>query len=275
MHSDHTTATSPMADIQGRSDARRIAIDKVGVKGVSYPITWQCALSGKTQHTVASFNFYVGLPHHQKGTHMSRFMEVLHRHHEDLGVDQIIALGRDMRTCLDADEAYLEIRFPYFIDKRAPVSKAQGLLNIEVSIEASCGQDVAQDVLVMALRVPAMSLCPCSKEISDYSAHSQRCQIDLAVRFVPGKQMSIEQLFDVAEAAASSPVYPVLKRPDEKQVTEAAYDNPKFVEDIVRDLATKLDQHAELAWYRVSSENFESIHNHNAYALVERDKQHR
>ena len=264
--------TSEMADVQAASDARRIAINKVGVKDVTYPITLHCPATGGAQHTVAKVNMYVGLPHDQKGTHMSRFLEVLNRHHDELRSDQIMEVCRDIRKRLDAEEAHLELSFPYFIHKEAPVTGAPGMLEIGVTFEALSSAVPGQSTFVMGLNVPAMSLCPCSKEISDYGAHSQRCLIKVRVQFMPGKVMWIEQLFEIVEQSASAPVYAVLKRPDEKYVTEAAYDNPKFVEDIVRDLALKLDALDELASYQVTSENFESIHNHNAFAFIERDK---
>ena len=266
------TATADMADVQAGGDARRIAIDKVGVKDITYPITLHCPATGGVQHTVASVNMYVGLPHHQKGTHMSRFLEVLNRHHEELRSDQIMAVCRDIRDCLDADEAHLELSFPYFIHKQAPITGAPGMVDIVVTFEACCSSVPGQDTFTMGMKVPAMSLCPCSKEISDYGAHNQRCLIEVRVRFVPGKMMWIEQLFDIAEQSASAQIYAVLKRPDEKHVTESAYGNPKFVEDIVRDLVVRFDALDELAWYQITSENFESIHNHNAYAFIERDK---
>jgi GTP cyclohydrolase I len=174
-----------------------------------------------------------------------------------------------MKERLEAEEAHLELQFPYFIDKKAPVTGAPGKLDIQVSFQCSSG--VAED-FVMSVKAPAKSLCPCSKEISDYGAHNQRCLIEARVRFAEGKMMWIEELFDIVEQAASTQVFAVLKRPDEKWVTESAYDNPKFVEDIVRDLALSLEAEDRIAWYQANSENFESIHNHNAYALIEKDK---
>lgn len=262
-----------MADVQASHDDRNVAIDKVGVKHIRYPITLHCPATGGVQHTVARVNMYVGLPHHQKGTHMSRFLEVLNKHHEELRSDQIMDVCRDIRHRLESEEAHLELTFPYFIHKNAPVTESPGMLDIEVTFEASSSSITGKDVFLMGLKVPATSLCPCSQEISDYGAHNQRCEIEAKVRFAPGKMMWIEQLFDVVEHAASTQVFAVLKRPDEKYVTEAAYDNPKFVEDIVRDLALHLDADDRIGWYQINSENYESIHNHNAYAFIERDKQ--
>lgn len=266
----NTVASSEaIPDVQASHDDRKVPIDKVGVKISAYPITLRCPLTGGVQHTVASINMYVGLPHYQKGTHMSRFLELLNTHHEQLKSDQIMGVCHDMKQRLEADEAHLELRFPYFIHKQAPVTAAPGMLDIEVTFEASSND---QDDFIMGLKVPATSLCPCSKEISLYGAHNQRCEMEVKVRFEDGRFMWIEELFDVVEKAASSPVYAVLKRPDEKHVTERAYENPKFVEDIVRDLALALDAEQRISWYQVNSENHESIHNHNAYAFIEKDK---
>jgi len=181
----------------------------------------------------------------------------------------VMAVCHDMRERLEAEEAHLELAFPYFIHKKAPVTGAPGMLDIEVTFEASCN---AHEDFVMGIKVPGTSLCPCSKEISLYGAHNQRCEMEVKVRFEDGRFMWIEELFDVVEKTASSPVYAVLKRPDEKHVTERAYENPKFVEDIVRDLALALDAEPRISWYQVNSENHESIHNHNAYAFIEKDK---
>ena len=263
----------PMADVQGSPDARRIAIDKVGVKNVRYPITLHCPATGGKQHTVANINMYVGLPHYQKGTHMSRFLEVLNKHHASIRSDQIMSVCQDMQERLEAEEAHLELSFPYFIDKKAPVTGQPGKLDIEVTFDVSTSSLPGKgNDFVMSIKVPATSLCPCSKEISAYGAHNQRCVMDARVRFRDGEFLWIEDLFAIVEMAASTQVFAVLKRPDEKWVTEAAYDNPKFVEDIVRDLAVALDKVDKIVWFQVQSENFESIHNHNAYAFIEKDK---
>lgn len=264
-----TKVTAVMPDVQAGPDTRQIPIDKVGVKDITYPITLKCPATGGVQHTVAKVNMYVSLPHHQKGTHMSRFLEVLNRHHLELRSNQIMTVAHDMKRRLKAEEAHLELTFPYFIHKKAPVTGAPGMLDIEVTFEASSNQ---YDDFIMGIKVPATSLCPCSREISAYGAHNQRCIMEVAVRFVEGKYMWIEELFELVEQAASTQVFAVLKRPDEKWVTEQAYDNPKFVEDIVRDLALALDAEDRVCWYRANSENHESIHNHNAYAFIEKDK---
>ncbi|MEX0777112.1 MAG: GTP cyclohydrolase FolE2 [Phycisphaeraceae bacterium] len=261
-----------MPDVQASHDTRNVAIDKVGVKNITYPITLHCPTTGGKQHTVARVNMYVGLPHYQKGTHMSRFLEVLNEHHLDLRSDQIMEVCHHIKDRLEAKEAHLELRFTYFIPKLAPVTAAPGLLDIEVTFEATSNQT---DDFVMGIKVPATSLCPCSKEISEYGAHNQRCEMEVRVRFARGKMMWIEDLFKIVEHCASTQVFAVLKRPDEKWVTERAFENPKFVEDIVRDLAIALNREDRIAWYHITSENFESIHNHNAYAQIERTKQPR
>ncbi len=256
-----------MPDVQSRDDRRNVAIDKVGVKNVTYPVTLRTP-DGGTQTTVASINMYVSLPHHQKGTHMSRFLEVLNDHNsQPVTPDQIPAIGRAIKAKLDAENAHLELSFTYFIKKLAPVTKAAGLMDYRVTLSVHSNGD---DDFVIGVRAPATSLCPCSKEISVYGAHNQRCEIEARVR--ARGMLWIEDLASMMERAASAEVYAVLKRPDEKYVTERAYENPKFVEDIVRDLALILDADDRIAQYTITSENFESIHNHNAYAEITRDK---
>lgn len=258
-----------MPDVQGSEDSRQVPINKVGVKDIRYPITLKCPATDGKQHTVAMVNMYVALPHDQKGTHMSRFLEVLNKHHQGIDSSDVMQVARDMRSRLEAEEAHMEMTFPYFIDKKAPITGQPGKLDIEVTFEAVAN---GTEDFILGIKVPATSLCPCSKEISEYGAHNQRCEMEAKVRFVDGQFMWIEELFELVEKCASTQVFAVLKRPDEKFVTEDAYDHPKFVEDIVRDLAIAMDAESRIAWYQVASENFESIHNHNAYAVVERDK---
>ncbi|MCL4195917.1 MAG: GTP cyclohydrolase I FolE2 [Phycisphaerales bacterium] len=260
------TLESPMADVQSLADSRRLAIDKVGVKNVVYPITLRTPC-GKPQTTVATIDMYVSLPHDRKGTHMSRFLEALNEHRDCIRPEQIITMCQDLRERLDAKEAHVRVEFTYFIEKLAPVSKQPGLMDYRVTFE--CASNGFDD-FVMKVAAPAASLCPCSKEISRYGAHNQRCEITAEVRFQG--QLWIEDVVGILEKAASSELYSILKRPDEKFVTEAAYESPKFVEDIVRDAATALNRDDRIVWYRVRSENFESIHNHNAYAEITRDK---
>lgn len=258
-----------MPDVQASADGRQVAIDRVGVKEVVYPMRLKTKAGGE-QATVANINMYVALPHHQKGTHMSRFLEVLNEHKcQPLTPDDIPAVTEAIRVRLNAAEAHFEASFTYFVEKHAPVTKQAGLMNYEVTFECtatSAGQD-----MVLRVAAPATSLCPCSKEISAYGAHNQRCRIEAAIR-TEGEMLWIEDLVTRLENAASHPVYAVLKRPDEKYVTEKAFDNPKFVEDIIRDLAMELDADESICWYQISSENFESIHSHNAFAQIEKDR---
>ncbi|MEM1071971.1 MAG: GTP cyclohydrolase FolE2 [Planctomycetota bacterium] len=266
------TPTQPatIPDIQGAPDERRVAIDKVGVKNVTYPMTLRTR-DGRTQQTVATISMYVALPHHQKGTHMSRFLEVLNDHSgEPLTPDRIPELTAKIRDRLNADTAHFEATFKYFIAKPAPVTKQEGLMDYDVRFECTSNGSPETSDFIVGVAAPATSLCPCSKEISQYGAHNQRCRISTRVRFEG--DLWIEDLVETLESAASSPVYAVLKRPDEKYVTEAAYDNPKFVEDIVRDLALALDAEDRVTWYEIDSENYESIHSHNAYAQLSRSK---
>jgi GTP cyclohydrolase IB len=260
----HDPASMP--DVQGLSDARNIPIDKVGVKDVTYPITLRTP-DGGTQSTIATINMYVSLPHHQKGTHMSRFLEVLNENSEGLTPERIPEITREIRRRLDAKDAHLELHFTYFIRKEAPITGAAGLMDYQVSFE--CHSNEHSD-FIMGVTAPATSLCPCSKEISRFGAHNQRCLISAKVRF--DGVLWIEDLVETLENAASSEVYAVLKRPDEKHVTEVAYENPKFVEDIVRDLAVALEKDDRIRWCSINSENLESIHNHSAYAQITRDK---
>jgi len=266
-----TTATS-LPDIQKTGDAREVAINKVGVTGVRYPISLRTPGQGQGNeflHTVATINMFVSPPHDVKGTHMSRFLEVLNEYHTELCSDTLHLVTQRMKEKLHSEEAYLEVSFPYFIDKPAPVTGQVGKLDFDVTFELASN---GFDDFVMTLKIPATSLCPCSKEISDYGAHNQRCDMSVSVRVADGVHLWIEELFHIVEQCASTQVFSVLKRPDEKWVTERAYENPKFVEDIVRDLALALEKDDRIVWYQCSSENYESIHNHNAYAFIEKDK---
>ena len=263
---DAKNEASLMPDVQGSADRRNVSIDRVGVKAVRYPITLR-EPGGGQQSTVASINLYVSLPKHKKGTHMSRFLEILNRHHRRITPSQITPILHEMKTRLMASDAHIEMTFPYFIEKTAPVTGARGLMDYVCSFE---GTSNGEDDFILGVKAPATSLCPCSKEISSYGAHNQRCEISARVRFTG--ELWIEDLVKIMETAASAPVYAVLKRPDEKFVTEQAFDNPKFVEDIIRDLALAMDADPRITWYSIESENFESIHNHNAYACLERRK---
>lgn len=255
-----------MEDIQNHKDNRNIDIDQVGVKGIRYPITVLDKDMGK-QQTVAKINMYVNLPRYYKGTHMSRFVEILNEHSRRISLENFSQILQEMKDRLNAESAHMEITFPYFINKAAPVSGIQGLMEYKCTFKGSLkkGSD-----LVIMINVPITTLCPCSKEISDFGAHNQRGEVRLQVRFK--KFVWIEDLIKLAEKAASSDVYSVLKREDEKYVTEKAYQNPRFVEDIVREIAVKLNNDPNITWFAVESENFESIHNHNAYAYIEKRK---
>jgi GTP cyclohydrolase IB len=261
------SATLP--DIQSTLDQRNVPINKVGVKGVRYPITLRTPGHSGSMTTVATINMYVALPAEEKGTHMSRFLEVLNEHHQSLSSTTINKVCKAMKERLKAKEAHLELSFPYFIDKKAPVTGQPGKLDIDVTFEMTSN---GVDDFILGIKVPATSLCPCSKEISKYGAHNQRCEMTVRVRLRDGELLWIEELFDMIEQCASTQVFPVLKRPDEKWVTERAYENPKFVEDIVRDMSVVLNADERIVWYECYSENYESIHNHNAYAFVTKDK---
>jgi GTP cyclohydrolase I len=257
-----------MKDIQSERDTRNIPINKVGVKKVKYPITIFDKVK-KFQQTVASINMYVNLPHEDKGTHMSRFIEILHEIRHKVSTQTLSAILNQMKEQLKAQSAQIELIFPYFIEKKAPISRAVGLMDYNCSFIASCDSESEIDI-IMEVNVPITSVCPCSKEISDYGAHNQRGNVKLRVRFV--KLVWLEDMISLVEKSASSEVFSILKRVDEKEVTERGYQNPKFVEDIIRDIVQKLDSNRKITWYEVEVENFESIHNHNAYAYIVRDK---
>jgi GTP cyclohydrolase I len=262
-----TQATVSIVDVQGSPDARRLAIDKVGIKDIRHPVVIRDR-NGQPQHTVGSFSIYVHLPHDRRGTHMSRFVEILNRYEEPLSVATLRTLLHQISTALESDAVYLEVRFPYFVTKRAPVSGVTSLLDYDVTLTGKLqGKNSTVDIKVV---VPVTSLCPCSKQISDYGAHNQRSHVTLSARIE--EQLWIEELIDMVEEEASCEIYGLIKRPDEKFITERAYDNPKFVEDLVRDIAARLNADPRVHAYTLESENFESIHNHSAYALIRADK---
>ena len=263
-------APEEIEDVQGSPDTRQIPIDKVGIKGIRHPVRVSDR-NGREQHTVATFNMYVNLPHNFKGTHMSRFVEVLNNYEYEITVESFREVLNEMTRVLEAQSGHIEMSFLYFIDKAAPVTGVRSLLDYEVTFTGTLTDDALPCVEVKVV-VPVTSLCPCSKQISQYGAHNQRSHVTLAVR--SQKFVWIEELIDIAEEQASCQLYGLLKRSDEKFVTERAYDNPKFVEDMVRDVAACLDSDPRIESYIVESENFESIHNHSAYALVERDFRH-
>ena len=252
-----------LADVQAGSDERNIRIDKVGVKDIRYPITVKDR-SNEAQQTIGTVNMYVDLPHDFKGTHMSRFLEVLNEHTGRISVDRVPEILRQMRERLEAETAHFAVTFSYFMEKKAPITGSPGMMAYECGFEASSGK---VDDFVLSVGIPIATLCPCSKEISDRGAHNQRGAVDVKVRFTG--EMWIEELVEMVEESASCDLYPVLKRADEKFVTEKAFDNPRFVEDIVREVALKLRKDERVSWFQVSVENFESIHSHNAYAFIE------
>ena len=270
-----------LPDIQSEVDYRSIAIDRVGVKTMLHPVR-VAAPGGAAVPTVAHVDMFVGLPPHQKGTHMSRFVEIMQGFDGNIDFHGMHRLMVAMLDRLEAETGWIELRFPYFISKIAPVSGVSSLLDYHVTLRAEMARGISDLGFMRALfsdgfrlslkvQVPVTSLCPCSKEISDYGAHNQRSHVTITAEL--RGPMTIEELVAVAEQEASCEVYGLLKRPDEKYVTERAYDNPKFVEDMVRDVAGRLDRDSRVRAYVVESENFESIHKHSAYALIESRKE--
>jgi len=253
-------------DVQGRVDTRRIPINRVGIKDIKHPVRVKDRSAGE-QHTIATFNMYVNLPHNFKGTHMSRFVEVLHGERE-ISVESFRGMLEKMTERLEADAGHIEMSFPFFVMKKAPVSGVESLMDYQASLIGERRNGHTE--MWIEVVVPVTSLCPCSKKISDYGAHNQRSHVTIKAKL--RRHIWIEELIRIAETEASCELYGILKRPDEKYVTERAYDNPKFVEDLVRDVAKRLNDEERVAAYVVEAENFESIHNHSAYALIEKDK---
>ncbi len=250
-----------LKDVQSEPDFRKISINKVGVKDIRYPVVVMDRDAGR-QHTVAKVNMYVNLPHHFRGTHMSRFIEVLNKHRNGIDTRNVRQILHDMEQQLDAEKAYFEIEFPYFITKAAPVSGEKAKMEYTCRLLAVSDEDC----YLLEVRVPVLSLCPCSKEISDHGAHNQRSIITVQIK--ARDRIWIEDLIALAESSASSDIYSILKREDEKYITEKSYENPMFVEDIVRSAAEKLIKTEGILWFSVESENMESIHNHSAYAQI-------
>jgi GTP cyclohydrolase I len=253
-------------DVQSTVDTRHLAIQRVGVKGVRYPVMLKTVTG--TQPSVGTWNMYVHLPQEKKGTHMSRFIALLEDNRGPLDVAKFSGLMHQMVTLLEADSGRIEVSFPYFINKIAPVSGVESLMDYEVGFTG----EIRNGMIEVTLRVlvPVTSLCPCSKKISEYGAHNQRSHI--TVNALLNGELAVDELIAKIEAQASCELYGLLKRPDEKYVTERAYDNPKFVEDLVRDVAGMLNAEEGISAYTLEAENFESIHNHSAYALIENDK---
>jgi GTP cyclohydrolase I len=256
--------SSILVDTQNQKDERCIPIDKVGVRGLRFPIQVRDR-ARQHQETIASVGMFVDLPHDFKGTHMSRFVEVLNSHGNLVHVENIPDILQEMQSRLHAKTAHLEMEFPYFLEKSAPVTGKKSLMDYSVMFDASADGDELDFILKVV--IPVTTLCPCSKAISQYGAHNQRGEVTVAVRF--DEIVWIEDLIERVESSASSELYSLLKRPDEKAVTERAFENPVFVEDLVRNVVMRLKAMPQVKWYRVEAENFESIHNHNAYASIE------
>lgn len=258
---------STMEDVQSSKDIRQIPINKVGIKDIRHPVRVADRTGGE-QNTIANFNMYVNLPHNFKGTHMSRFVEILNNHEREISVKSFKEMMVEMTERLEAESGHVEMSFPYFVNKTAPVSNVQSLMDYDVTF---IGDIINGDnQMTLKVLVPVTSLCPCSKKISDYGAHNQRSHVTVTAKIKDF--VWIEEIIDLVEEEASCELYGLLKRPDEKAITERAYDNPKFVEDMVRDVAARLNTDDRISAYIVESENFESIHNHSAYALIEKDK---
>jgi len=260
-----------MQDVQSQDDDRCIPIDKVGVNDLRYPIT-VLDREHTVQHTIATLTLSVSLPHHFKGTHMSRFIEILNEHRGEVTMRTLPTILHTMKKRLEAESAHVEVYFPYFLERSAPVSEASALVDYECYFRGN--SNGTHDDFVVGVKVPVTSLCPCSKAISDYGAHNQRGQITIEVRSLPTNVdepniIWIEELIEIAERSASAPVYALLKRADERHVTMQAYDNPVFVEDMVRNAAARLQCDDRVAWFSVHVVNEESIHNHGAFAQLE------
>jgi len=261
-------AMEELHDMQSHRDDRELSIDKVGVRGLRFPIQVRDR-TRKVQDTVATIGMFVDLPKEFKGTHMSRFVEVLNAHGNIIHVENITDILSSLQSKLNSATSHIEIEFPYFMSKRSPVSKKESLMDYVARFDAAaCGDETD---FVLTVKVNVTTLCPCSKAIAKYGAHNQRGEVTVALRFK--KIVWIEEVIEMVEESASSELYALLKRQDEKHVTERAYENPVFVEDLVRNVALRLNAHRLVTWYKVEAENFESIHNHNAYACIEAAKE--
>ena len=259
-------ATPALHDKQSERDHRDLRIDKVGVRGLRFPVQVRDKTHGSLQSTVATIGLFVDLPKEFKGTHMSRFVEVLNAHGSVIHVENITEILRAMQRRLHAETSHLEMEFPFFLVKKAPATGMEGVMDYTVRFDAAaCGERLD---LILTVKVNVTTLCPCSKAISRFGAHNQRGEVTVSLRF--DRLVWIEEVITLIESSASSELYSLLKRPDEKAVTERAYENPVFVEDLVRNVALRLNALAEVTWYKVEAENYESIHNHNAYACIEK-----
>jgi GTP cyclohydrolase IB len=255
---------SILPDTQNQKDVRQIPIDKVGIKNLNFPIVVKDK-ENETQHTIANLSMTVDLPMHFKGTHMSRFIEIIQKEKREMHIDSVYDILDDMQKKFHSNSAHIELEFPYFKRKKAPVTEKASLMDYRVKFHALINKDKKD--FIMTVHVPVTTLCPCSKNISKYGAHNQRGEASVSVRFI--NMVWIEDIISLVEESASSELYALLKREDEKFVTEKAYENPVFVEDLARNIVLKLKENENIIWYLVEAENFESIHNHNAFASIE------
>ncbi|QTA38857.1 GTP cyclohydrolase I FolE2 [Thermosipho ferrireducens] len=253
-----------MRDVQNEPDSRNINLKHVGIKKLRYPITVLDKKNGK-QHTIGTINMFVDLPKHFRGTHMSRFLEVLNKYHLKLEPKIVEKILEDLKSSLNAERAKLEIEFPYFLKKAAPVTKIESYMEYVCKFTGIAEKSNCN--FFISVEIPIQTLCPCSKEISEYNAHNQRAKIKIEIE--SSELIWFEDLIEIGESSASVPLFTLLKRPDEKYITETAYNNPKFVEDVARDIALKLSSDERIKWFRIEVESYESIHAHNAYACVD------
>jgi GTP cyclohydrolase I len=260
-------SNSKMEDVQGSLDTRELPINRVGIKDISHPIT-VVNRDGSKSSSVATFSMSVSLPHDQKGTHMSRFIQILNESETLISAKDFHKMLQDMTQRLEAENGYIELQFPYFVEKTAPVSGVKSLMDYQVNLSGQIENGYLASTLEVT--VPVKSLCPCSKKISEYGAHNQRSHLTVGINC--SSKVWLNELIKTIESQASAELFAILKRPDEKYITEQAYNNPKFVEDVVRDVANELNNHNAIDRYYVHAENFESIHNHSAFAVIEHDK---
>ena len=261
--SEPFSVTPQIADVQNSVDTRNLRINRVGVKELRHPVRI-IDRSRLQQRTIATFNMYVELPHNKKGTHMSRFVEILNNNEHEISMETFPTMLHEVINHLDAEKGRVEMSFPFFLNKKAPATEVESLMDYEVTLAGEANKE--QTLSLIKVTVPVTSLCPCSKEISEYGAHNQRSHVTATI--CTTNIIWIEEIIEMVEDEASCELYGILKRPDEKYVTEKAYDNPKFVEDLVRDIAGRFNTDNRFQAYTISAENFESIHNHSAYAEI-------
>jgi GTP cyclohydrolase IB len=261
--------TNTLPDVQATKDGRALPIERVGIRGIKHPVLMRG--SNEVFPTIATFEMDVALPAEQKGTHMSRFVALLEKERKAMDSAIVATLAKEMLPLLQAKQGRIQMSYTHFVKKIAPVSAVKSWMDYQVTYLAEAKQGIDEQIevdLYLQAVVPVMSLCPCSKEISDYGAHNQRSHVTMLVKLDADTHLSVEELVAIAESEASSELWAILKRPDEKWVTERAYENPKFVEDLVRDVATRLQKDERILSLMVEAENFESIHNHSAFARI-------